>query len=245
MNKANGFIVLHRKILDWGWYGDINTFRLFIHLLLIANHEDHDFHGKTIKRGQVVTSLSSLATSASLTIRQTRTALEHLKSTGEVTSEASNQNQVISIVNYDKYQDKRQAKRQATDTRSTSETTSDRHADRQQYNNINNETNKTIIRESEREKPQPKRFIKPTREECMAYAHERGDKIDGEYFFDYYEANGWEMLNWKAKMRTWEKREEKYKNGSAGKAGNSGNTKGSVGKAKTDYSVFSAGVLQL
>ena len=245
MNKANGFIVLHRKILDWGWYGDINTFRLFIHLLLIANHEDHDFHGKTIKRGQVVTSLSSLATSASLTIRQTRTALEHLKSTGEVTSEASNQNQVISIVNYDKYQDKRQAKRQATDTRSTSETTSDRHADRQQYNNINNETNKTIIRESVREKPQPKRFIKPSREECIAYAHERGDKIDGEYFFDYYEANGWEMKDWKAKMRTWEKREERYKNGSTGKTVTAGISTEPNGATRPDYSFLRDTVVQV
>lgn len=32
-----GFILLHRSILRWEWYGDLNTARLFIHLLLTVN----------------------------------------------------------------------------------------------------------------------------------------------------------------------------------------------------------------
>lgn len=35
-----GWISLYRKILNWEWYSDANTFRLFIHLLLQANHEE-------------------------------------------------------------------------------------------------------------------------------------------------------------------------------------------------------------
>lgn len=34
-----GFILLHRSILRWEWYGDLNTARLFIHLLLTVNYE--------------------------------------------------------------------------------------------------------------------------------------------------------------------------------------------------------------
>ncbi len=29
----DGFIKLHRKIIDWEWYDDINTKTLFIHIL--------------------------------------------------------------------------------------------------------------------------------------------------------------------------------------------------------------------
>lgn len=40
MNENNGFIVLSKKMLKWGWYQDNNTKVLFIHLLLIANWEE-------------------------------------------------------------------------------------------------------------------------------------------------------------------------------------------------------------
>ena len=54
--KNNGFIVLHRAFLDWEWYGDINTSRLFLHLLLLANHQDVKWQGIVIRRGELVTS---------------------------------------------------------------------------------------------------------------------------------------------------------------------------------------------
>ena len=45
------YIKLDRNILNWRWYKDANTFRLFIHLLLKANIRDHDFEHVTIRRG--------------------------------------------------------------------------------------------------------------------------------------------------------------------------------------------------
>ena len=57
----NGFIVIHRKITDWEWYTDANTFKVFMHLLLTANFSDQKFKGMTIKRGQRVASYESLA----------------------------------------------------------------------------------------------------------------------------------------------------------------------------------------
>lgn len=104
MNKAAGFITIHRQILDWEWYRDINTFRLFVHLLLIANFTDGKFGGRTVKRGQVVTSLANLATQTSLSVHQVRVSLDHLLMTGEVTSEANSRYRVITIVKYDEYQ---------------------------------------------------------------------------------------------------------------------------------------------
>lgn len=80
-----GFILLHRSILRWEWYGDLNTARLFIHLLLTVNYEPQRWQGIAVERGQRVASMAKLADETGLTVKQVRTALEHLKRTGEVT----------------------------------------------------------------------------------------------------------------------------------------------------------------
>lgn len=110
-----GFIVIHRKIINWEWYHDTNTFCLFIHLLLTANYEEKRFMGHTIKRGQRVASYRTLAEETGLSVRNVRTAINHLKSTHEVTSYSTSKFTVFTVVNYTKYQDKRRADRQATD----------------------------------------------------------------------------------------------------------------------------------
>ena len=56
-------------------------------------------------------------------------------------------------------------------------------------------------------------FFKPTIEEIEYYCIGRYSPIDAELFFDYYESIGWivgksPMKDWKATIRTWEKREE-------------------------------------
>jgi hypothetical protein len=56
------------------------------------------------------------------------------------------------------------------------------------------------------------RFIKPTVEEVAAYCEERGNGIDPAHFWDFYEMKGWvvgksPMKDWKAAVRTWERRE--------------------------------------
>ena len=56
-------------------------------------------------------------------------------------------------------------------------------------------------------------FLKPTIEDVEYYCKERNSIIDAELFFDYYESIGWivgksPMKDWKATIRTWEKRED-------------------------------------
>lgn len=58
-----------------------------------------------------------------------------------------------------------------------------------------------------------KRFLPPTVEEVEAYCIERNNKVDAERFVDFYASNGWRvgknpMKDWKAAVRTWEKRED-------------------------------------
>ncbi len=100
----NGYIRLHRKILEWEWYGDINTRLIFFHLLLCANWEDGEIRGALIKRGQLVTTVKELATNNGLTIQQTKTALNHLQTTNEITITATTKFSIITINNFNLYQ---------------------------------------------------------------------------------------------------------------------------------------------
>lgn len=104
-----GFIKIDRGILDWEWYSDINTTRLFIHLILKANWKDGRFQGQEIKRGSFVTSYPKLAEETELTVNQVRTSLSKLKSTGEITVKSQSKFSVITVKNYCLYQDISQA----------------------------------------------------------------------------------------------------------------------------------------
>lgn len=59
-----------------------------------------------------------------------------------------------------------------------------------------------------------KKFVPPTVEEVRAYCLERCNQVDPDSFVDFYESKGWKvgnqsMKNWKAAVRTWERREKK------------------------------------
>ena len=132
-----GFILLYRQITDWEWYQNPNTFRVFLHCLLMANFTDGRFEGKPVNRGQFVTSLPNLAKQTSLSIQQVRTALDHLKSTGEITDKAYPKYRVITVVKYDDYQkDNRQNNSQSTGNQQADNRQST--GNQQQYNNNNN-----------------------------------------------------------------------------------------------------------
>ena len=60
------------------------------------------------------------------------------------------------------------------------------------------------------------RFKKPTVNDVNDYCKERNNNIDAETFYDFYESKDWKigkskMKDWKACVRTWEKRQGKTK----------------------------------
>jgi TusA-related sulfurtransferase len=101
---VEGWIKLHRKMINWEWYKDNNTKILFLHLILTANHSNQKWQGIEIKRGQKLTSAKHLAEETNLTIMQTRTSLKKLKSTHEITIKTTNKNTLITIEKYNDYQ---------------------------------------------------------------------------------------------------------------------------------------------
>ena len=69
MKNRDGYIKLHRSLLDWEWLDDTNTFKVFILLLLNAAWADSRWRGITIKRGQLVTSTAKLSELCNLSVQ--------------------------------------------------------------------------------------------------------------------------------------------------------------------------------
>ena len=190
MADKTTFIKLDRNIIHWGWYKDGNTFRVFVHLLLIANIKPGKFMNVEIKRGELATSQKSIAESLGISIKCVRTALKHLQEGGEVAVKRHPKFTVISIPRYDYYQ----ANGQSTGTT----TGSQRAVEGQQSKNT-------------RKKEIPSVYI-PSRGDLASFIESEGLNADPDDVFDYYEAIGWEIggkpiKDWRAVVRRWKQYE--------------------------------------
>lgn len=101
MNR--GFIKLPRDIINSAWYHKGNTIRVYLHLVLLANISDCMFETHTVHWGQVATSRKSLADSLHLSVQEVRTALTHLKTTGEITIETTSKFLIVTINHFEKF----------------------------------------------------------------------------------------------------------------------------------------------
>jgi hypothetical protein len=104
MKQMESWIKLFRKIREWEWYQDGNTFRLFLELILTANIEDKKWRGVDVKRGQIITGRIKLSKILGVSEQSIRTSLTKLKSTNELTIKSTNKYTLITINNYNLYQ---------------------------------------------------------------------------------------------------------------------------------------------
>lgn len=207
-----GWLKLHRCFLGWEWYRDTNTKVIFLHLLLLANHGESRYKGFTLHSGQLITSFAEISEATGLTVRQVRTAINHLKTTREVTIKTTNKFSVITLENWAFYQNEideatskttrnGSVKRQASDTQPTRLI-----EECKEFNNDKKERNISVPA-----KPAvTNKFILPSVEDVTDYCRERGNSVDPSRFIDFYTSKGWlvgknKMKCWKAAVRTWEK----------------------------------------
>ena len=138
----NGFISLHRKVIEWEWYTDPDTFRVFIHLLMMANYAPAKVRGRDVARGQHITSTVRLVDTLNISFSRVRKALTRLREGGEIIIEnPSNRFSLVTIVKYDSYQltpdDLVTLKSSKTETEDIQTATNNK-------NNNNNKDNKVV-----------------------------------------------------------------------------------------------------
>lgn len=100
-----GWVKLHRDIESWEWVDDAFVYWVFTRMVLMANFEPRRWQGIEIPRGSFVTSYANLALKFKCGVQKIRTALDKLKLTHEITIKTTTNYSIISIVNYDRYND--------------------------------------------------------------------------------------------------------------------------------------------
>ncbi len=219
MSQTSTFIKLDRNILRWGWYTDPVTKSLFIHLILKANFEDRMWLNKKIERGQLVTSRKILASELGLTESKVRTALEHLKSTGEISVKTQSKYSIITINNYSKFQGKRENNRR----QKNNSLCSDNHKKEEQFagKSPTNRQQIATTKEYKNNKNVKKRRYKktfspspPEKTEVINFCREKNFSFDWEKFYYHYCCVGWTVsgapvTDWKALAYKWQATERK------------------------------------
>ena len=201
-----GWLKLHRKLIQKPIWKQSTPEQkaILITLLCMVNHEEQEWEWQgrkyICKPGQVITSLEKIAKEAGkgITLKNVRTAIDRFQKYGFLANESTNKNRLITITNWGLYQsgDDEQASKQASNGQATGKqraTNKNNKNDKNDKNNINNI------------------FIPPTLEEVISYCKERNNSVDPQKWYDFYSAKGWmigknKMKDWKAAVRTWERR---------------------------------------
>lgn len=112
VNKSNGFIKLHRDLINSDLWSDMNAMNVFIRLICYAHHSDNNgsikLNGKQvyIKRGQLSISRNELATVLNMPPSTIRNVLTRLQRDNRLDIKSDNRTSLITILNYGKYQDR-------------------------------------------------------------------------------------------------------------------------------------------
>ena len=229
--ENKGFIMIDRSILEDDMYFSEKFTRMqaYMDLCLLAAYKSRTFYIRgnkvELQPMQVAKSVRDLADRWQWSVNKVRGYLYELEKGGYIDTQKTSVNQIITIKKYIVFNTQND-----TQINTQTDTQNDTQTDTPiiKNNNVNNE-NKDIVIESvvvsneQQTLPTPTKgkkrrssvFVKPTLEECIAYAQEKGYQWNIERFFNYYESNGWRvgqnpMKNWKAAMRTWNTKEPQY-----------------------------------
>jgi hypothetical protein len=221
-----GYIKTYRKLLDWEWYNEPNTMRLFFHCLLKANYQEKKWQGEIIPPGSFVTSSLKLAEELHLSRQQIRHAISNLQTTNNITIKTTNRFTVITVLNWAVYQggELNETTNKTTinlfDLQPTNNQQTTTTKEYKELKELKKEELKEIDTKKSPRKREPRTFVKPTLEEVIEYCKERNNNVNAQKFIDHYESKGWvvgkaPMKDWKASVRTWEN--NGYSNGNNAK----------------------------
>lgn len=204
----NGWIRLHRQILDWEWYSCPYTKSLFIHLLLKASWRDARWQGMEIPSGSLFCSVETLSAATGLSTRRVRTALERLKSTGEVTSRTTSRGTLLTLCKWEDYNGDDDEKDKPNDKPNDKQPTSERQTSDKRA--TTSEEGKEGKKGRKKEDKHVLRFARTeSRDEFDAFIREVGlFANDAEWLWNKWEGNGWlngnaPIKDWKATVRSW------------------------------------------
>jgi len=146
---SNGWIKIHRKFIEWQWFGNSEAVHLFLYIILKANHADKMWQGHDVKRGQLITSIGHLSIATGISQRSVRTLLKKFENTGEIEVKTTNKFTLVSVCKYECYQiaDEESDKQNVTQTTIKRQTTDKQVTTNKNDKNYKNEKNVEIYRQ--------------------------------------------------------------------------------------------------
>lgn len=124
---SNGFVKIHRKLLDNPISDKPNYLAVWLFLILEANHKDaciiFDNQKMTIKRGQCLTSIRKISKKFKLSLGSVHNILKYLISERMIERSGNNRCSLVTIINYDLYQEvERKTEQSVNSSRTVRET---------------------------------------------------------------------------------------------------------------------------
>ncbi len=100
----NGYIKLHRKILDNGIFENAELLKVFVWCILKANSAPAVVYGRKVKVGQFVTGRVTAAEELRLRPSTVYDRMNKLKQLRYIKIDSNNKNSLITVINYKTYQ---------------------------------------------------------------------------------------------------------------------------------------------
>lgn len=212
MGERNGWIKFQRSMIaDPTINKDPEYLALWVHLLCNAAFEPTPalLGGKRImlQPGQIATGRRQLSVNSRISESKVQRILNAFENAQLIEQQKTNKNRLISILSWpEQTVSEQQIEQQLNNNRTTTE---------QQLNTLEEYKNiRTEEEGKEADKPPRSKFVPPSVDEVRQYCRERRNAVDPETFVDFYAAKGWKigketMKDWKAAVRTWERRESK------------------------------------
>ena len=141
---SGGYVRLYRSLLEWEWFQNSPTLHVFLFLLLSACFRPIRHAGVELAPGQLITARRTIAQRTGLSEQQVRTALAHLKSTGEITSKSTSHFSLITLNNYARYQGMLQPAVPPENQPSVNQPPANRQPNKKNDNHVNHEKKKGV-----------------------------------------------------------------------------------------------------
>jgi hypothetical protein len=196
MNR--GYVKLWRKSLDAGWIKNHKLWAFWTWCLMKATYKEYDqvvgCQSIHLMPGDFVFGRKAASVELNMTEQEIRTAVDSMRKRQNITIKSTNKFSIISIVNWEIYQQTEIEINQQGNEPLTSKQPATNH--KQEVKEYKNKRSNI--------------FIVPSLEEITAYCTERHNSVNAQSFIDHYTSNGWKvgknpMKDWKAAVRTWER----------------------------------------
>lgn len=202
-----GWIKIHRKMLDNPIIGkDSDYLSVWIYLLLNATHKEIPalFKGKriTLKQGQLITGRKSMSDKLKISESKIYRIINEFKSEQQIEQQTSNKNSLITILNWDRYQQNEQQNETQMNNKWT--TTEQQVNTNKNVKNVKNERNNNIYAKANKRKYGEYQNVLLKDEELQLLKQEHSNWEDLiKYLDEYIEMKGYKAKSHYLCIKRW------------------------------------------